>query len=139
MKEVHYYEACDGTRFESYEECHNYEAPIVYKTIYDGGVVVFNSKFEGKTATKKTTVYDLLDYFESGGAYIMFKSSASRDSFLDLLDRHGFYCMTDGEDKNSFILGDIYKYDAYEDTWFNFSKQVKKDAENEKKMREWGN
>lgn len=128
MKEITKYIAEDGTMFDDYEECHNYEKHIIADKFFPA-LKFFDSNGEELDPHKE----DLASMYETHISYIKVVNPSYLSIFHDYLKREGYYFGV--EDKNcSIFKGDILEFNGSE--WCNFSERIRREDSLLQKMKE---
>lgn len=116
------YEANDGTQFETYEECEQYEFVSNYADILplfaNDDIRVWSSSCEKLNLSESLEKGDLETFFD-GVFYVDFKTEKVRSTFEKFVYNHGMYLGVD--DAFPFKSADFYYWDKQRECWYSFS------------------
>lgn len=112
------YEAKDGTQFETYEECEQYEFALNYEDILpffaNDDIRVWDSYKEKKNLSEFLKKGDLESFFDNA-FYIDFKTEKARSALREFVDKHEMYLGAD--DTFPFDSADFYYWDRQRERW----------------------
>lgn len=119
MREVTYYLADDGTKFDDEIDCLNYELQLEYTSATRGCIQVFNEDFKELILT----VNDASESFYND-SYIVFILNEEGEKLMGKLNDHFGWCFPEKIGKY------MYESSPFEEQWIDLVKK-------EKEMREW--
>lgn len=116
------YEAKDGTQFETYEECEQYEFVWNYADILpffaNDEIRVWNNRKEKMNLNESLEKEDLESFFDNV-FYVDFKTEKARSALENFVDKHEMYLGAD--DAFPFNSADFYYWDKRHECWCSFS------------------
>lgn len=128
MKEITKYVAEDGTMFDDYEECRDYEERVIVDKLFPA-LKFFDSNGKELDLHKK----NLVSMYEACISYIKVIDPSRLSIFHDYLEREGYDFRVEDEGRSIF-KGDILEFDGSE--WCNFSERIRREDSLLQKIKE---
>lgn len=142
MKEITIYEAFDGKKFETYDECYEYEQKTKYCKLAS---MVCLADSEGNIFTLDKNSYlnefeQFMAFWESNAYFIKFLDKPIIQIFLDFIEDYGYqFNVRDSLDNLAQIIcpNTIYFYNETDEQWRDYSVEISRIINLHDKICEW--